>query len=98
MNINNLTTKYINKRRTNSIVAETGKISSRPVDAWIQGWNAAIRFAIRVEQADYVCNQCGKLIIKAEDHNFDASFNPFCKKCYDKLFKEVKKDEKETSY
>lgn len=54
--------------------------------AFHQGWNAAIRFAKRVEQADYVCEHCGKLIIKDEDHNFDAGFNPFCKKCYGKLF------------
>ena len=57
-----------------------------PRAAFHQGWNAAIRFAIRVEQADYVCEQCGKLIVKDEDHNFDTGFNPFCKKCYDKLF------------
>lgn len=57
-----------------------------PSAAFMQGWMAAIRFAERVEQADYVCEHCGKLIIKDEDHNFDAGLNPFCKKCYDRLF------------
>lgn len=59
-----------------------------PRAAFHQGWMAAIRFSKRVEQADYVCENCGKLIIKDEDHNFDAGFNPFCKKCHDKLFSE----------
>lgn len=57
-----------------------------PRAAFHQGWIAAIRFAERLEQADCVCEHCGKLIIKDEDHNFDARFSPFCKRCYDKLF------------
>lgn len=54
--------------------------------AFHQGWNAAIRFAKRVEGAQAVCEQCGKLILSNDDLHFDAAYIPFCAKCYDKLF------------
>lgn len=57
-----------------------------PMAAFHQGWDAAIRFAKRVEGAQAVCEQCGKLILSNDDLYFDAACIPFCAKCYDKLF------------
>ena len=85
MNINNLTTVYINKKRYRSLAATRKKLYSNPGSAWIQGWDAAIRFAKQVANANNVCEQCGKLL--TNDIRFDAEFVPFCPKCYDKLFK-----------
>ena len=84
MNINNLTPEYINKKRYRSLATTRRKLYQRPGDAWIQGWEAAIRFAKQVEKANYVCEHCGKLL--SNDIRFDAEFVPFCAKCYDKLF------------
>lgn len=84
MNINDLTPEYINKKRYRSFAARK-KLYQRPGAAWIQGWNAAIRFAKQVENANYICEHCGKLL--TNDIRFDAEFVSFCPKCYDKLFK-----------
>lgn len=62
------------------------KLYADPRAAFHQGWNAAIRFAIRVEDAQAICEQCGKLIRSNDDYNVDAAFTTFCAKCYDKLF------------
>lgn len=85
MNINNLTTEYINKKRYRSLAATRRKLYPKPGAAWIQGWDAAIRFAKQVEKTNYICEQCGKLL--TNDIRFDAEFTPLCPKCYDKLFK-----------
>lgn len=85
MNINNLTQEYINKKRYRSLAATRRKLYPKPGAAWIQGWDAAIRFAKQVEKAQFVCEQCGKLL--TSDIRFDADFVPFCPKCHDKLFK-----------
>ena len=85
MNINNLTQEYINKKRYRSLATSRRKLYPKPGAAWIQGWDAAIRFAKLVANANNVCEQCGKLL--THDIRFDAEFVPFCPKCYDKLFK-----------
>lgn len=85
MNINDLTQEYINKKRYRSLAASRRKLYPKPGAAWIQGWDAAIRFAKQVENANYICEHCGKLL--TSDIRFDAEFAPFCPKCYDKLFK-----------
>lgn len=51
------------------------------------GWLSAIRFAKKVEKADHFCEQCGKLITM-EEAQYDACGIPFCKKCFDKVFKQ----------
>jgi formylmethanofuran dehydrogenase subunit E len=91
MNINNLTPEYINKKRYRSLAASRRKLYPKPGSAWIQGWDAAIRFAKQVEISNYICEHCGKLL--TNDIRFDAEFTPFCPKCYDKLFKKGAKDE-----
>lgn len=85
MNINSLTTKYINKKRYRSFTASRRILYPTPGAAWIQGWDAAIRLAKQVANANYVCEQCGKLL--TSDIRFDDEFTPFCAKCHDKLFK-----------
>lgn len=84
MNINNLTQEYINQKRYRSLAATRRKLYPNPRFAWIQGWDAAIRLAKQVENANYICEHCGKLL--TNDIRFDAEFAPFCPKCYDKLF------------
>ena len=91
MNINNLTQEYIRKKRYRSLAATRRKLYPNPGPAWLQGWDAAIRFAKQVEKAGYICEQCGKLL--TYDVRFDAEFTPVCQKCYDKLFKKGAKDE-----
>ena len=87
MNINNLTTEYINKKRYRSLAATRRKLYPIPGAAWVQGWDAAIRFIKQVENANHICEQCGKLLTNANDIRYDTEFVPFCPKCYDKLFK-----------
>ena len=87
MKISSLSDELIQKNYEKIERITSRKRYQDPMAAFHQGWIAAIRFAKRVEHADYTCEQCGKLIIKDEDHNFDAEFVPFCQKCYDKLFK-----------
>lgn len=50
-----------------------------------RGWLSAIRFAVKVEKADHICTQCGKLI-ELEDTKYDNEGVPFCKKCFNKVF------------
>lgn len=85
MNINNLTDEYINKKRYRSLATTRRKLYPNPGAAWIQGWDAAIRFVKQVANANYVCEHCGKLL--TNDIRFDSEFVSFCPKCYDKLFK-----------
>lgn len=85
MNINELTDEYINKKRYRFFAASIRKLYTVPGAAWVQGWDAAIRFAKQVANANYICEHCGKLL--TNDIRFDAEFVPFCPKCYDKLFK-----------
>lgn len=87
MNINKLTQEYINKKRYRSLAASRRKLYPKPGAAWIQGWDAAIRFAKQVEKAQFVCEQCGKLIPHYGDFNMDNQGVVFCAKCHDKLFK-----------
>lgn len=47
-----------------------------------KGWEAAIRFAKKVERSEEICTQCGKLVEMAY---YDSQGVPFCDKCYDKL-------------
>jgi len=92
MKINNLTNEYIIKKRYRSLSASRRKLYPTPGAAWIQGWDAAIRFAKQVDKAENICEHCGKLILQHEDIRFDTEFDPFCQKCYDKLFKKGGKE------
>ena len=87
MNINNLTQEYINKKRYRSLAASRRKLYPKPGSAWIQGWDAAIRFAKQVDVAYCKCEHCGKLITSDNGFLLDAEGYAFCAKCYDKLFK-----------
>ena len=72
MKITQLTKEFIEKHRNSD------------KEEFKQGWDAAIKFAKKVEEADYVCEQCGKLI-SIENSKLDAWGIPFCKKCYKTL-------------
>lgn len=50
-----------------------------------KGWRAAIRFAKKVEDADEICTNCGKLL-DLGNVEYDAEQTPFCEKCYQRIF------------
>ena len=58
-----------------------------PQFAWRQGWEAALRFASKIENSIAICEQCGKVITDIEDFATDSEGVSFCAKCYDKVFK-----------
>ena len=86
MRITNLTNDAIQKNYEKIERITSRKRYPNPRAAFHQGWNAAIRFVKRVEDAHAVCEQCGKLILGYDDLIFDEACIPFCAKCYDKLF------------
>ena len=88
MKIKDLDKEYINKKMTAAAIKEWTKAESY-IEAFRLGWKAAIRFAQRVEEADYMCIQCGKLLNAEKDEvKLDAGCEPFCIKCYKKVFQE----------
>lgn len=88
MKISNIPNDLIYKKYEKIERITSRKRYPDPRAAFHQGWNAAIRFAIRVEDAQAICEQCGKLIRSNDEYNVDAAFNTFCAKCHDKLFSE----------
>lgn len=86
MNINSLNKEYINEKRYRALSASRRKLYTEPGAAWVQGWDAAIRFVKQVDAAYCTCTHCGKLITSDNDFLVDAEGYPFCAKCYDKLF------------
>lgn len=81
MEISQLDKDYIENEKIKSVKNAKGILSC---DSYKKGWDAAIKFAKKVEEADYVCEQCGKLI-SIENSKLDAWGIPFCKKCYKTL-------------
>lgn len=84
MEISRLDDEFIENKMNQSAHKEWHKAQSY-VDAVRIGWRAAIRFAKRVEDADDICLQCGKLL-HLEEEKLDARANVFCYKCYEKVF------------
>lgn len=84
MYIKDLDKDFIEKKMNQSAHKEWYKAQSY-VDAVRIGWRAAIRFAKKVEEADDICLQCGKLL-SIEEEILDAGGNVFCRKCYKKVF------------
>ena len=81
MNIKDLENDFIEKKMKQSA-------KSQDVTSWSNfqmGWRSAIRFAKKVEKADFVCNQCGKMI-EYKEVEIDTGGTPFCEKCYQKVF------------
>lgn len=82
MNISEIDKDYIEKKMNQS---EKSTRDVKSYSSFLLGWRAAIRFAKRVEDADGICLQCGKLL-RIEKEKLDAGGNVFCHKCYEKLF------------
>lgn len=83
MEISRLVDEFIEKKMNQSA-------KSQDVTSWSNfqmGWRSAVRFAKKVEKADFVCTQCGKLI-EYKEAKLDAGGTPFCEKCYKKVFKQ----------
>ena len=85
MDINFLDEKIILQRRARALDGCRRHLYSRPTAAWLQGWQAAIKFAKQVAESEDVCGHCGKLI-GLEEWNCDGE-TTLCDKCYDKLYK-----------
>ena len=90
MNINELTKEYIDKRRETSHAFHRFKdeISNNKSEAWMQGWNAGVHFARRVENAVAICDQCGKLIMNQSNVKYMGDDFIACPICYEKLTKQ----------
>jgi len=89
MDIINLTQKFIAKRKKQAFRRDRnrhGLTLTIEEDAWMLGWNAAMRFARKVNKAHGICEQCGKLIVSENDLCLDADCAMFCKKCFEKVF------------
>ncbi len=86
MKISNISNDLIYKNYEKIERITSRKRYPDPRAAFHQGWNAAIRFVKRVEDAQAICEQCGKLIGSNDDYNVDAAFTTFCAKCHNKLF------------
>ena len=87
MKISNIPEKVINLKAGHSLdsLHGRGKLYQLPSGAWQQGWDAAIRFVKRAENAAAICEHCGKFIkILPESHRPPVG-HYFCEKCYEKL-------------
>ena len=87
MEITNLSEDFIKKHRDKAFAGQQKHLYPKPEFAWKQGWEAAIRFAKKMEGAITICEQCGKVITDIENFSTDSEGVAFCAKCYDKLFK-----------
>lgn len=47
--------------------------------AWLEGWNAAVRFLTKMEDKDTFCSHCGKPLSIEEANMFDDTV--LCDKC-----------------
>ncbi len=82
MEIQQLDKEFIEKEKIKSVKNARGILSC---DSYKKGWDACIRFVKKVEKAEAMCIQCGKLLDEGEVM-YDKGCEPFCKKCYEKVF------------
>ena len=81
MEISRLDEEFIEKKMKQSA-------KSQDITSWSNfklGWKSAIRFVKKVEKAEAMCIQCGKLLNEG-NVVYDQGYEPFCKKCYEKVF------------
>ena len=82
MEISRLDDEFIEKEKIKSVKKERGFLSC---NSYKKGWDACIRFVKKVEKAEAMCIQCGKLLNEG-NVVYDQGYEPFCKKCYEKVF------------
>ena len=85
MDINILDERIIAQRRARALAGSRGHLYPSPSAAWLQGWNAAIKYAKQIAESDDICNHCGRLI-GLEEWNMDDAGTVLCDKCYNKLY------------
>lgn len=81
MEIKQLTTERIHEAMLKSAAHQD--ITS--LSNFRRGWLSCLRFVMKVEKAETMCIQCGKLLNEGEVV-YDQGYEPFCKKCFDKVF------------
>lgn len=81
MKVIQLTKEYIDKHK----IEECKKASGLSCDSYKKGWDACIRFVKKVEEAEGICIQCGKLL-NEDEMMLSWDCEPFCKKCFEKVF------------
>lgn len=86
MEVTNLSVDFVRKHREKAFASQKRHLYPTPMFAWQQGWEAAMRFAKKIEGSIAICEQCGKIITDIEDFQSDIEGVPFCAKCYDKVF------------
>jgi hypothetical protein len=84
MKISNIPERVINLKAGHSLdsLQGRGKLYQLPSGAWQQGWDAAIRFVKRAENAAAICEHCGKFIETYNGIFIDHDGHYFCEKCY----------------
>ena len=82
MKISNIPKEVINNKGLYS--REHTILYPYPTAAWWQGWDAAIRFVKRAENAAAICEHCGKIIETYNGIFIDHDGHYFCEKCYRK--------------
>lgn len=88
MNINEIDESVIKKARYRIGWQSKRRIYPMPLAAWQQGWDAAIRWVKRMDNAISICTHCKKVIRDVEDFCTDSEGNDFCAECYDKIFRD----------
>ena len=86
MNINEIDESFLLDARYRICQQSKRKMHPTPWAAWMQGWDAAIRWVKRMDKAISICTHCKKVIRDVEDFCTDSEGNDFCAKCYDKVF------------
>lgn len=86
MKISNMPERVINLKAGHSLdsLQGRGKLYQLPSGAWQQGWDSAIRFVKRAENAAAICEHCGKFIQTLDECHADVNGCYFCEKCYRK--------------
>ena len=90
MNINEIDESFERQARYHIGCQAKRRLYARPIAVWWQGWDAAIRWVKRMDNAISICTQCKKVIRDVEDFRQDCEGNDFCAECYDKIFREGK--------
>lgn len=89
MEIQQLDEELIRKEKLKKVQRTKGILSFHD---FCKGWDACIRFVKKVEKAEAICIQCGKLLNEGEVV-YDQGYEPFCKKCFEKVFGDEKDSE-----